>query len=277
MIIDAHAHMVKKPRDLDNIVSSGIVEQVWIMNTWYQCDERGLLDGRASEDEILSVARDYPGFFIPFGLLDFRQTPDLIPRLREKGFVGLKAIMPEKPYDHPDYFPFYEKAEGLGMPILFHTGIIGKMAREDAGERLSLGPTNMRPSMLGAVAAAFPKLKIIGGHLGWPWLEETRQNLSHYSGIWHDMSGGHAGFYIQWLIENLDVRCLDGTNRCFYDKVLFATDGRYGRKEYHEAILKNIRFWELFFEEVGRFYHWGTKTENIMRQNAKMIIPIKEK
>ena len=40
-------------------------------------------------------------------------------RLRDQGFTGLKLEMPSHPYDHDRYMPIYERAEQLGMPILF--------------------------------------------------------------------------------------------------------------------------------------------------------------
>lgn len=272
MVVDAHAHLYRNPRDLDRIVNSGIIEQVWIMNTYYAYDKE-CPEGHATQKEIIRVAKEYKGFFVPFGFLDFRKGPEVVEELRDKGFVGLKAIMPPKPYDDPSYFPYYQKAQELDMPILFHTGIIGKMTREEAGEGLFVGPTNMRPSMLDGIAAAFPKLIIIGGHLGWPWLEETKESLNYYPNIYHDISGAHFGLYLNWLVDNLDLRCSDGTGRYFSDKILFAVDGRYGREKDHSSIFKAIKFWELFFEYVGPFHHWGEKkeTEKIMRLNARNL------
>ncbi len=272
MIIDAHVHLYHNPKDLDRIVNSGLIEQAWIMNTYYACDKNDP-DGCASQEEILEVAKEYKGFFIPFGFLDFRKNPDVVDELHSKGFAGLKAIMPGKPYNDPSYFPYYQRAEKLRMPVLFHTGVIGRLTRKEAGEGLSLGPTNMRPTMLNAIAMEFPKLTIIGGHLGWPWVEETKQNLGYYPNIYHDISGGYGGYLLKWMIDNLDMRCHDGVHKYLTDKILFATDARYGRENAHNSVFRNIKFWELFFEIAGGFHHWGEKQEieKIMRSNAKRI------
>ncbi len=271
MIIDAHAHLCRKPRDLDKIAASGRLEQVWLMDV-SGCELS--TNPFAAEAEILQAAKDFPGFFIPFGYLDLRLTPDNIDRLKENGFFGLKAYRPEKPYDTPEYFPFYERAAALGMPILFHTGLLEKCPYEQMGQNLSYGPTNMKPAQLATIAAAFPDLTLIGGHLGYPWLEETAQNLYYYPNIYHDLSGYRKD--IEWLIKNLDRKCHDGfEKRYFNDKVLFATDALcYGNEQGHRDAFKLMDFWEMFLEMIGgNYYRWGEpeEREKILSDNARKI------
>jgi predicted TIM-barrel fold metal-dependent hydrolase len=271
MAIDAHAHLCRKPRELAKIVLCGKFEQVWLMDV-SGCGLK--THDFATAEEVLQAAQDFPGFFLPFGYLDLRQTPDIVDRLREKGFVGLKAYRPALPYDAPEYFPFYERAEKLGMPILFHTGIVEKCKREDMGANLSCGPGNMRPSHLAAIAAAFPNLTLIGGHLGYPWQEETAHNLYYYPNIYHDLSGYRKD--VEWLLKNLDRKCNDGAGlRYFNDKILFASDALcYGDATGHAEALKMLQFWELFLDVVGGYYYrWGEPEERakIFRDNALKI------
>ena len=267
MIIDAHIHLHKNPKDLSSIVNSGIIEQAWIMNTQYHNRPDKEF---ASQEEILEVANEYKGFFIPFGFLDFRKGPDVVEELHSKGFIGLKVIRPAKPYDCPDYFPYYEKAEKLSMLILFHTGIIAHATQREIGENLSVGSTNMRPSMLQAIAAAFPKLTIIGGHPGFPWQEETFWSIWYYSNIYHDMSGGDFVPIIKWLLKVLNYR--DHQGKPFTEKILFATDAYYGKKENHDRVFSEINFWTEIFKRVSCWYHWQEDEEKIMYLNAKGIM-----
>jgi len=198
-----------------------------------------------------------------------------VDRLKDKGFFGLKVYRPEKSYDASEYFPFYERAAKLGMPILFHTGIIEKCPVGKMGQGLAYGPATMKPSHLASVAAAFPRLTLIGGHLGYPWLEETAQNLYYYPNIYHDLSGYRNT--IEWLIRNLDRKCNDGSpeTRYFSDKILFATDTLcYGNPAAHPSAFKLIEFWTLFLEMVGGYYYrWGEPAERakILSENARRL------
>ncbi|MEK6796546.1 MAG: amidohydrolase family protein [Spirochaetota bacterium] len=269
MIIDAHAHLRRGCTDLDDIVASRKVESLWIMD----------LSGAnisyapyATEAEVLTAARRYPGFIVPFGYLDLSGNPENIDALCEKGFIGLKPYKPVKPYDHHDYFPFYERASSLGMPILFHTGIVsyGKPGEQNAS--LGHGCSTMRPSYLASIAEAFPALTIIGGHLGYPWLDETEMNLYYYPNIYHDLSGYRKD--IEWFIRILDRKCNDGTKRYFNEKILFATDALYGTPESNAYALKLVQFWELFLEMIGgNYYRWGepSERENVLCGNARKI------
>jgi len=273
MVIDAHAHLRRNPRELDKLAEDGRLEQVWLMDV-SGCELK--TNPFATQEEVLQAAKDFPGFFVPFGYLDLRKTPDIVERLKEKGFFGLKAYRPAKPYDSYEYFPFYQRAEALGMPILFHTGILEKCPIGGLGANLSYGPETMKPSHLATIAAAFPKLTIIGGHLGYPWLEETAQNLYYYPNIYHDLSGYRKD--VEWLIKNLDRKCHDGFTlqpRYFNDKILFATDALlYGEPSSHAEAFKLLEFWTLFLEMVGgNYYRWGEPEERkkILSENARAI------
>ena len=266
MFIDTHAHLWAKPKGLDALVKSGDVEQVWLMHVDYY---RGsILKDLAPDREMLEVARRYPGFFIPFGCIDFTQGPDGIDRLKEKGFVGLKAIRPLKPYDDPSYFPIFERAAALHMPVLFHVGIILKNTREEMTPAQSLGPTNMRPSMLDGIAAAFPDLPLIQGHMGFPWLDELFESLFYYPKIYCSLCG-----YVdyRWLIDHLDRRCRaqekEDAVETVCDRMMFATDSCYGRPA-GEGPVRRAQFFEDFFKYAGSSYQWGDKAKAVLRDNA---------
>lgn len=265
MIIDAHAHLAKGPKDLEKIFKSKVIKQVWLMDVSFYKD-----GPFASQEEILKVAKDYPDFFVPFGFLDFRKSPEIVEELHSKGFIGLKAIRPLKPYDDMSYFPYYEKAEKLKMPILFHAQIIAHATQKEIEEGLSLGPTNMKPSMLQTIAAAFPNLIIIGGHPGFPWQEETFWSLWYYSNISHDISGGDFVPLLEWLLKILNYRDYQG--KPFTEKILFATDAIYGREKNHQNVFEEINFWEKLLKEISRFFHWQGEEENIFYLNAKKIM-----
>lgn len=270
MIIDAHAHLASNPEDLERIVNSKIVEQVWLLDVGPVYPSGVGSVKFASSEEVLKTASEYKGFFVPFGHLDFREKPEIVDKLFEKGFVGLKAIRPPKPYDDPSYFPYYAKAESLKMPILFHTQIIGHATQKEVGAGLSLGPTNMKPSMLQTIAAAFPSLAIIGGHPGFPWQEEAFWSLWYYANIRHDISGGDFVPLFEWLLKVLNYR--DYRGQPLAEKILFATDSLYGRQENHDRVLEEASFWQQLFKRTSPYFYWKGDEEKIMRLNAAKIM-----
>jgi len=90
-------------------------------------------------------------------------TTDEIRRCREKlGLVGIKML--------PDHWapcdefmhPVYKTIEAMGMPIIFHSGILWGNADSSRF---------CRPANYEAVIF-FPKLKIALAHIGWPWVDE---------------------------------------------------------------------------------------------------------
>lgn len=269
MAIDAHAHLWRDPQGLDAVVESGLIEQVWLQEVTYYRDSE--LKALAPRSDVLEVARRYPDFFIPFGFIDFTQPPDQVDEMKELGFVGLKAIRPLRPYDDQSYFPIYERAAALKMPILFHVGIIMKNKPEDMTPAQSLGPTNMRPSMLDAVAVAFPEIPVIAGHMGFPWQNELFESLYYYPNIYCTVCG-----YVdyQWLMEHLDRRCAnpDNPTETVCDRMLFASDSFYGNESGHESAMKFATFMEMFFDRVGRTYLWSDKADAFLSGTARKIL-----
>ncbi len=278
MIIDAHAHMYRNPKDLDRMVKSGIIEQVWLLDLSFYGDfvKRHWEKQSATQEEILEVAKEYRGFFIPFGYLDFRKPPEIVEELHSRGFIGLKAILPPKPYDDFSYFPYYERAEKLKMPILFHTGTIAPLPYKYKEDPKGLGKssTNSRPTTLYAIAHSFPELTLIGAHLGFPWIsEETVKVIQATPNVYFDFSAVYR-VASKWLIEHLhySTPLSDGTFGGFSDKILMAIDSSYGSKKSHDRIFEAIKYWELFFKFHSQWYTWGKDVDKIMRGNARKIM-----
>lgn len=158
------------------------------------------------------------------------------------------------------------------MPVLFHTGLIAHADPFDGRMTRSFGSENMRPSSLASIAEAFPDLRIIAGHIGWPWLDETEQNLYFYRNISNDVSGYRNCF--DRFPQMMDRRAHDGTQRFFNEKMHFATDEFYGTPGTNARALKILTFWKLYFEFVGSvYYRWGAPEEQIkfFHDNAMKI------
>ncbi len=74
----------------------------------------------------------------------------------------------------------YERCEELKMPILFHPG-----AHFIEQSKIEFG----RPYLIDEIARSFPKLKIVVGQLGQPWIDETIVLLGKHPNVFADISG----------------------------------------------------------------------------------------
>jgi len=101
--------------------------------------------------------------------------------VKQLGLRGLKldpAMQRFRPGE-PTAYAVYEKAQALGIPVLFHAGMSWA-----PGSRLEYGqPLHFEP-----VAADFPKLQIVLAHLAWPWVLEAVALALKYPNVHLDTS-----------------------------------------------------------------------------------------
>jgi hypothetical protein len=143
--------------------------------------------GLASNQKVLRQAELYPDLFIPFAFVRLGvDSPQVVEELSRFGFRGLKVAAPPAPYDDPGFYPVYEAAQGLGMPVVFHTGFVPPSPMDRA---LDVRSHHMKPVYLDTLARRFRELKIIGSGLGGPWYEEASEVLCHHNNVHFDLSG----------------------------------------------------------------------------------------
>jgi len=125
------------------------------------------------------------GRFVGFASVDPHQesaTDDLEHAVNDLGLRGLKLSPPTQefyPNDVELAYPIYEKAQSLGIPIVFHAGMSWEpRARAKYGQ----------PIHLEDVAFDFPNLNIVIAHFGWPWVLETVMLALKYPNVYLDTS-----------------------------------------------------------------------------------------
>jgi predicted TIM-barrel fold metal-dependent hydrolase len=125
--------------------------------------------------------------------------------------LGLKGIKIHPDYqatdsDDPKYHPIYEGAQELGLICLFHCGI----------DSVSPHYVHNTPQQMAKILRDFPRLKVIGGHLGgllmWDEVEEHLMGKN----IYIETSLCHRGLAPERL-----RRILDGHDP---ERVLFGSD-----------------------------------------------------
>jgi hypothetical protein len=119
--------------------------------------------------------------------LDDPVAAQLVDVYHEAGFRGLGELeWPLKNYDDKIYWPIYERAEKYGMILLFHTGIVN---RTDPEIPADISVDRMRPTLLDAIARRFPKLTIIGAHMGNPDYAWAAEIARWNPNVYFDLSG----------------------------------------------------------------------------------------
>jgi predicted TIM-barrel fold metal-dependent hydrolase len=178
-IIDAHVHHNGEPEFLQKLVAR--MDSVDGMAV--------LLTDPKDIESVKAVMAQHPNRLAPFGSvsLDDPNVLELIDRFHAEGFRGLGEItMPKYNFDDRRYWPIYERAEKYRMILLFHTGIVNRMNPDVPAD---VGVDRMRVTTLDTIARRFPKLTIIGAHLGnpdYPWAAEMAR---WHPNLYFDVTG----------------------------------------------------------------------------------------
>src|SRR5579864_2143930 len=140
-------------------------------------------------DGVKDSVKQHANRLVGFGEIQL-DAPDVlhqIDRFHAAGFRGLGEISsPRKNYDDPAYAPVYARAEKYGMIILFHTGIVNR-TKPDVPEDVSVD--RMRVTTLDNIARRFPKITVIGAHLGNPDYAWAAEIARWNPNIYFDLSG----------------------------------------------------------------------------------------
>jgi uncharacterized protein len=132
---------------------------------------------------------EHPDRFIGFGdiKLDDPKVLQEIDRFHAAGFRGLGEISSTlRAYDDRAYWPIYDRAEKYHMILLFHTGIVNRLHPEQPAD---ISFDRSRVTRLDLIARHWPKLTIIGAHLGNPDYAEAGEIGRWDPNLYFDASG----------------------------------------------------------------------------------------
>jgi predicted TIM-barrel fold metal-dependent hydrolase len=132
---------------------------------------------------------EHPDRFIGFGdiKLDDPNVLQEIDRFHAAGFRGLGEITSTlRAYDDRAYWPIYDRANKYHMILLFHTGIVNRLHPEQPAD---ISFDRSRVTRLDLIARHWPKVTIIGAHLGNPDYAEAGEIGRWDPNLYFDASG----------------------------------------------------------------------------------------
>jgi uncharacterized protein len=193
-------------------------------------------------EQVADLLNKFPDSFIGFAGFDpnagEQAVADIEYAVKELGFRGIKAVSALLGLDINDraFYPCYDKAQELGVPIMMHTGT-GLMM----GSRVK----HVHPLMVDDVAFDFPNLKIICAHLGgWDYMD-VHSMLVRHPNVYADLSfwplNPHYINLVPWELLEETVP----------DKILFGSDYPAGQTP-QEALkaVKSLSISEEFRQKV---------------------------
>jgi predicted TIM-barrel fold metal-dependent hydrolase len=276
-IFDVHVHYPWRPNQAEGLSPETQAEMLAYTCRRLNIRKVCLLGRRGDEawEATLEASRRFAGLIVPLAQVSLDDDgPDVISDLHQRGFRGLKVTMPSLNYDDEAYFPIYERAEALGLPILFHTGVRGgpidyllfhprdaalaeafSAEHEQDGVGSTRGAARMQPIFLDTIALAFPRLRIIGAHLGYGLYDSAAAVARWRRNVFFDISGGRV---VRRHI--VDRRMIN--HEVLPEKLLFGSDCDVAHMS------REVAGWMDAFEELGLS---ADDQDKIFYRNAAVI------
>jgi uncharacterized protein len=206
-------------------------------------------------DDLAAACAAHPDVFVAFAGIDPWKgelaVRELERSVRELKLRGAK-FHPGRQEFYPNdrrFSPLFETAASLGVPVLFHTGMMAAGAGTPGGRGQRLDYT--RPIYLDHLAADFPKLTIVAAHPSWPWADEALAVARHKSNVFLDLSGYSPKYFPPQYIQF--------ANTLLQDQMLFGSDYPFIMPER----------WLADFEEAG---FRPAVHDKLLRANAARLL-----
>ena len=165
-----------------------------------------------SNDEVAGFVAQAPTRLVGVGSVDISKPMQAVREIRrcieELGFKAIRVLpwLWEVPPTDRRFYPVYVACCEAGVPFCTQIGHTGPLMPSEVG----------RPVYLDRVALDFPELRIVGGHIGYPWTDEAVALATKHENVYIDTSAYTAHRYPAALVE-----FMRGHGR---GKVLFGTN-----------------------------------------------------
>jgi|ERR1712192_15811 len=163
-----------------------------------------------SNDEVREVVSKFPDRFRGLACADVRDPVQAVLTIRkyvkEHNFVGVRFLpwLWEKFASDRYFYPLYAECIQLDIPFCLQVGQTGPLRPSEFGKPIPY---------LEQVLLDFPKLRIVAGHIGSPWIEEMLFLCRKFPNLYIDTSAYTPSRYPKALV---DYMRRDGRKRVMY-------------------------------------------------------------
>jgi predicted TIM-barrel fold metal-dependent hydrolase len=136
-------------------------------------------------DEVAAAVFAHPDRFVGVAAVDLRQPAAAVRELRravrELGFVAVRVVpwLWNLPPNDRRYYPVLAECVELGIPFCTQIGHTGPLCPSEPGRPIPY---------LDDVLLEFPELVVVGGHVGYPWIDEVISLATKYPNFYVDTS-----------------------------------------------------------------------------------------
>lgn len=166
-----------------------------------------------TNDEIAAAVAANPQHVVGIASVDINRPMHAVRELRrcvkEFGFKGLRVLpwLWGLPPDDRRYYPLYAECVELDVTFCLQVGHSGPMRPSEPGRPIPY---------LDNVAHEFPELRIVGGHIGFPWVSEMISLMMKHPNVYVDTSAYKAARFPAELVDYMrgpgKKKVLFGTN-----------------------------------------------------------------
>ncbi|MAT07228.1 MAG: amidohydrolase [Acidimicrobiaceae bacterium] len=151
-----------------------------LLSAWY-----GPTGALVSNDEVQRHLDAHPDRFRGLASADVRFPADAVREVRDRladdRFVGVRIVpwLWEVPPTDRRFYPLYVACIEAGVPLCTQIGHTGPLRPSETGRLIPY---------LEQVMLDFPELVVVGGHVGYPWIDEVRSMTAKFENFYVDTS-----------------------------------------------------------------------------------------
>ncbi len=195
------------PSEMVGLMDAAGVERV-LLSAW--CRPEGWV---FSNDDVARFVREYPDRFAGVATVDLARPVAAVAELdravNELGFMALRVLpwLWNRPPNDKLYYPLFVKCIELDIPFCTQVGHTGPLMPSEPGRPIPY---------IDEIALTFPELRIVGGHIGYPWTDEMIGLAWKHEHVYIDTSAYLPRYYPPQLVHFASTygreKVLFGTN-----------------------------------------------------------------